>query len=128
MKKFTILAAAVTMLMAQSCATIFSGSTATVTINSNLDTAEKLTVDNYTYHNVEFPLVLKVRRGFNSTFVVSETEGYDDAQIVIDKNFNATTLLNILLGGIIGMGIDAISGAMTKPSYPFYELHFEKSE
>jgi len=41
-------------------------------------------------------------------------EGYDDAVGVISSNFEGWTLGNILIGGIIGLGVDAASGAMNE--------------
>ncbi|WP_223607816.1 hypothetical protein [Chryseobacterium sp. OSA05B] len=41
------------------------------------------------------------------------------------KNFNAVTLLNILLGGAIGVGIDAATGSLTKYSPKQYTVELE---
>jgi hypothetical protein len=42
--------------------------------------------------------------------------GWQDASAVIPSNFEGWTLGNLLLGGVIGVGIDASTGAMNE--YP----------
>ncbi|MDZ4739470.1 MAG: hypothetical protein SGJ03_06150 [Alphaproteobacteria bacterium] len=43
-------------------------------------------------------------------------EGYQDAVAVIPSNFEGWTVGNLVFGGIIGVGVDAATGAMNK--YP----------
>lgn len=44
---------------------------------------------------------------------------------MISKNFNAVTLLNIVLGGAIGVGIDAAAGSLTGYSPKKYDVEPE---
>lgn len=103
-------------VMMASCATIFSGTTAKVTVSTNAGEPVNLTVDGkQTYYNVMGPTDVKVRRGYKKSTIKAENEnkyGY----VELSKTFNPTSLLNIILGGIPGFAIDGISGAITKPN------------
>ncbi|MDR0789758.1 MAG: hypothetical protein LBO06_03065 [Bacteroidales bacterium] len=126
MKK--ILLIIVSVVMFSSCASIFSGSKKSITFDSNIrpDNPVSVTIDGMLYSNVQFPFEAKVKRGFSSSKAMAKAEGYKNSIIIIDKEFNATTLWNILVGGLIGFGIDAATGAMTKPEFNFYTFQFEK--
>lgn len=110
-----------------SCATIFTGSKARVTIDANIDGADYVNIDGFKHRNVTFPFQTKVRKGFDETVVTAEKEGYEKTSLMIYKNFNAVSVLNLM--DILGWGIDAATGAMMKPEYKNYELEFvEKKE
>ena len=101
MKKllFLLLAAGLT-----SCATIFSGSKAKVTVDNDrpVTSPVTLTVDGKNYYNVEFPTKIRIRRGFKPTEITAAAEGYDTATATVHKKFNGTSLWNIIGGGIPG--------------------------
>ena len=121
MKKFTKFAIIVLGTMAlSSCSSIFCGSKAQVTFESNIDEAATLTIDGQKYHNVTFPYTTKVRRGFDETIVKVEAPSYNTETIVINKNFNAVSIINLL--DVLGWGIDAATGAITKPEQKFYQI------
>ena len=121
MKKFTKFAIIVLGAMAlSSCSSIFCGSKAQVTFESNIDEAATLTIDGQKYHNVTFPYTTKVRRGFDETIVKVEVPSYNTETIVINKNFNAVSIINLI--DILGWGIDAATGAITKPEQKFYQI------
>lgn len=110
-------------LLFSSCATIFCGSKKNIVLESNIPTAENVTVDNYTYHNVAFPFHVKIKRGFSETIIKCETKDYKPIEISINKEFNPVSIIN--LGSLVGWGIDAATGAITKPEYNSYNLDFE---
>ena len=121
MKKFTKFAIIVLGAMAlSSCSSIFCGSKAQVTFESNIDEAATLTIDGQKYHNVTFPYTTKVKRGFDETIVKVEAPSYNTETIVINKNFNAVSIINLI--DILGWGIDAATGAITKPEQKFYQI------
>ena len=121
MKKFTKFAIIVLGAMVlSSCSSIFCGSNAQVTFESNIDEAATLTIDGQKYHNVTFPYTTKVRRGFDETIVKVEAPSYNTETIVINKNFNAVSIINLI--DILGWGIDAATGAITKPEQKFYQI------
>lgn len=111
-------------LLLCSCATMFTGSKKRVTFDSNIDQPATLTIDGRKHADITFPYSAKVKRGFNETIVKAESQGYQPTQIVIDKNFNAVSILNLF--GILGWGIDAATGAMMKPEFNGYEFEFIK--
>lgn len=110
-----------------SCASLFSGSKGKITIDNARPVTEPvtLTVDNQTYHHVEFPKEVKVKRGFKPSKITAKANGYEDGEATVDKKFNATTLWNIVLGGIPGMAIDAATGAIMKPDAKHYTLNMQ---
>ena len=103
-----------------SCSSIFCGSKAKVTFESDIQEEATLTIDGLKHHNVTFPYTTKVRRGFDETVVKVEAPSYETETIIINKNFNAVSVINLL--DILGWGIDAATGAMTKPEQKFYQV------
>ena len=69
---------------------------------------------------------MRVRRGFNATTITAKAQNYKKGEVTVDKTFNGLTLLNIALGGIIGIGIDAATGAMMKPEFKTYYIPMER--
>ena len=121
MKKISVLAVMTASLFAfSSCASIFCGSKAKVTFESNIEESATLTIDGQKHNNVTFPYTTKVRRGFDETIVKVEAPSYKTETIVINKNFNAVSVINLL--DILGWGIDAATGAITKPEQKFYQI------
>ncbi|MFI3280664.1 MAG: hypothetical protein R3Y44_01695 [Rikenellaceae bacterium] len=120
MKRLLLLSVATLTL--SSCATIFTGSKSKILIDANIPDADYVNIDGFKHYNVTFPFQTKVRRGFNETIVTAEKEGYDKTSLMIYKDFNAVSVLN--LTNILGWGIDAATGAMMKPEYKGYELEF----
>ena len=121
MKKYTkfVIIVLGTMVLS-SCSSIFGGSKAQVTFESNIDEAATLTIDGQKHHNVTFPYTTKVRRGFDETIVKVEAPSYNTETLVINKNFNAVSVINLI--DILGWGIDAATGAITKPEQKFYQI------
>ena len=124
MKKFYLFSATVCALMLSSCATLFCGTKATVTFDSNVDKSATLVIDGRKHKNVEFPYTTKVERGFDTTIVKGQMEGYSTQTIYVDKKLNWVSVLN--LTDVLGWGIDVLSGAVMAPEYDYYEFEFEK--
>ena len=57
-----------------SCATVFCGSKAKVTFDSDIAEKATLTIDGRKYTNVTFPYTTKIRRGFDETVVKAESQ------------------------------------------------------
>lgn len=111
-------------LLCSSCATIFCGSRANVTFDSDIDERATLTIDGQKHTKVTFPYTVKIKRGFNDTVVKAEAPSYQTEMLVIYKSFNPVSLIN-LFGGIVGWGVDAATGALTKPDQKYYQIEFE---
>ena len=91
-----------------SCATVFCGSKAKVTFDSDIAEKATLTIDGRKYTNVTFPYTTKIRRGFDETVVKAESPAYTTETVIINKSFNAVSVINLL--NILGWGIDAATG------------------
>ena len=122
MKKLFVPALIISALALSSCSTIFCGSKAKVTFESNIDQPATLYIDGRKYQSVTFPYTIKVPRGFDETIVKAVAEGYDDQTIYIDKKFNPISIINFF--NILAWGIDGATGAMTKPDYKYYNIDF----
>ncbi len=94
------------MRMAVSCATIIHGSTQDIDVRSNPDEAE-VWVDGARLGKTPTRLTLKRKTSYMIKIV---KEGYKDTEIKIDNSSSAWLIGNIIFGGIIGCGVDLISG------------------
>ena len=45
--------------------------------------------------------------------------------VIVNKNFNAVSVLNLL--DVLAWGIDAATGAITKPEFKFYQIDFSRT-
>lgn len=128
MKTKVILSCASVILLFTSCATIISGRTAKVTLkNESVSAPVTLKYDDKTESSVYLPYTIKVKRGSKPTLVEASAPGYNNAEITIYKKFNPTTLWNILLGGFIGIGVDAATGSLNKPEEKVYNIPFSEA-
>lgn len=124
MKKFTVFLVSIMSIMTlSSCSSIFCGSKAKVTLESNIQEEATLTIDGQKYHNVTFPYTTKIRRGFDETVVKVEAPSYQTETLVINKNFNAVSVINLI--DVLGWGIDAATGAITKPEQKWYQIEMK---
>ncbi len=106
------------LLGLSACASIVSGTTQSVLVNTEPTQAScTLTRDgtviavlNPTPHSV------KLEKSKNAVFIECSKDGFFDQSAVLDSSFQGMTFGNIIFGGIIGVGVDAASGAMNK--YP----------
>ena len=77
-------------------------------------------------HQCHFPLHDQNQTRFDETVVKAEAPSYTTETVIINKNFNAVSVINLL--DILGWGIDAATGAMTKPEFKFYQIDFQPKE
>ena len=128
MKKSTKIKAAIVApvmpLLLSSCATIVSGGSPTITIDGNVKEPVTITTTKQTYPNVTLPYVVKVNRhkiDGQRIYVQSETTRYKD--IVLEKATNGWAFGNILIGGLIGWGIDLGTNAVSKPAQKHFYIN-----
>lgn len=128
MKKSTKIKAAIVApvmpLLLSSCATIVSGGSPTITIDGNVREPVTITTTKQTYPNVTLPYVVKVNRhkiDGQRIYVQSETTRYKD--IVLEKATNGWAFGNILIGGLIGWGIDLGTNAVSKPEQKHFYIN-----
>ncbi|MBR6439600.1 MAG: hypothetical protein IKS65_10570 [Bacteroidales bacterium] len=122
MKKVFIIGLALITILT-SCATILSGTKAKVTVSTSTGEPATIRVDGRTY-NVNGPTRIQVNRGFKSSKIEAENAN-SYGSIDVNKKFNATTLWNLLLGGIPGFVVDGVSGAMGKPVTDMYTIYMQ---
>lgn len=92
--------------MAFSCSTIVHGTTQKIQVSSNPTKAE-VWVDGALMNST--PTTLKLKRK-NDYFIRIVKEGYDPVEIKITGKPSAWIIGNVIFGGIIGCGIDFLSG------------------
>nr|WP_314896682.1 PEGA domain-containing protein [uncultured Flavobacterium sp.] len=98
---------ALTLLMS-SCATVMSGSKQNVKFDSNPSTAS-IFIDEVEVGKT--PFEIKLTRKSEHTVLI-KLEGYQTYQTTLTKKLNGWIFGNILVGGLIGLIIDPITGAM----------------
>jgi len=112
MKLVPIAAIAALGVTLSGCASIVEGTTQSIAVSSApADGATcVLTSSEGTYY-VTTPGNTTVHKTKNDLVVVCTRQGFKDAHTVIPSHFNGATAGNILAGGVIGIGIDAATGA-----------------
>ena len=116
--QFVYLVALVLLALQTGCATVTKSANQSVTVDTRPPGAEctleregeTLAVINPT------PGAISVEKDKDVIQVTCKKAGFQNSSGELDSTFESMTLGNILLGGVIGIGIDAASGAMHK--YP----------
>ncbi len=127
MKTIRIITIGLMLLLLSSCATIFNGSKKKITLeNDEVTVPVELTVDNQRYTNVYFPKQVKIKRGFRPTQITAKAKGYEDGKLTIRKTFNPISIINFT--NLIAWGIDAGTGAITKPDANSYYLPMQRKQ
>lgn len=105
-------------VMSTGCATITGGTSQTIAVTTNPDGADcQFTRDGKLVGRINpTPGVMPVSKASGNIGVSCTKEGYVPTVGSVSSEFQAATFGNILLGGIIGVAVDAASGAMNK--YP----------
>jgi hypothetical protein len=101
-------------LLLSGCATITKGTQQTITISTDpagavcdlTRDAKPLAVVNPT------PGSIPIEKAMGSISILCKKPGYQDAAGALASEFQAWTFGNIILGGLIGIAVDAASGAM----------------
>jgi hypothetical protein len=107
MKRKIIFGLSVAFLMS-SCATIVSGSRQVVKFDST-PTAATIIIDGV--ERGKTPFETKLRRADEHTVVI-KLEGFKTYETKLTKKFNAWYLGNIIFGGLIGVIVDPLTGAI----------------
>ncbi|MDF2965728.1 MAG: putative lipoprotein [Rickettsiaceae bacterium] len=125
MKKIKLLPILATLVLAQGCGTVFSGTSQTINIkavdakdNSLLESCKCSVMDGSggTYIVPANPGSVIVSRANGPVQVTCKKDGYRQLNTAVGDSFNATTLVNVLFWP--GFIVDAMSGAYKKfPSH-----------
>lgn len=94
------------MVTLSGCATIINGTNEKVEITTEPSGATVTVGDKTAKTPTQFTLSRK-----KDHVAVISMDGYHSARVLIEKQLNAMVAGNVLIGGVIGVGIDAISGA-----------------
>src|ERR1700733_1157840 len=94
------------------CASIVEGTTQSVAVTSTPEDGAKCTLVNSegTWY-VSTPGNAQVHKTKNDLYVTCKKDGFKDASLTVSPHFNGATLGNVIAGGVIGIGIDAATGA-----------------
>ncbi|MDB2462488.1 PEGA domain-containing protein [Algibacter sp.] len=98
------------ILLLSSCATIISGSRQNVEIASE-PSSVKVYINEIEIGNTPIQKNLKRNQEYS---LVLKLDGYETYETKLEKKFNAWYIGNIAFGGLIGIIIDPITGAMHK--------------
>jgi hypothetical protein len=109
-------------LSTTSCASMFTGTKDSISFTSTPDGAK---VIHKGIEKCTTPCTAEIPRSLSKQMVTFEKEGFASKEVKLQKTFNAVTLLNILFGGAIGVGIDAATGSLTKYSPKAYTVELE---
>ncbi|HEX6049392.1 MAG TPA: PEGA domain-containing protein [Gemmatimonadaceae bacterium] len=104
-----LLAAALSLLVA-GCATIMHGTQQDVGFGS-VPTNARITVDNQ--RTATTPTVMKLSRKDNH-IVRIELDGYLPYEATLTRSVSGWVWGNIVIGGLVGLAVDAISGGLYK--------------
>ena len=112
-----VLAAAAAAVLLSGCATIVKGQSQTIAITSPpVSGANCVLMSGQGNWTVVTPGTVTVQRSKEDVIVRCTKDGYQEATSVIPSNFEGWTVGNLLLGGVIGLGVDAATGAINE--YP----------
>ncbi len=90
------------------CATIMHGTTQPVGISSQ-PTGATVSIDGQLYGNT--PVIASLKRK-NNHIVNIELKGYEPYATTLTRQTSGWVFGNIILGGLIGLAVDAISGGL----------------
>jgi len=108
MRKSTLILILAGGILLSSCATIICGSKQQVKFTSN-PTSAAIYIDEVKVGTTPFELNLARNREHRVTI---KLDGYQPYETTLTKTFNPWYLGNILFGGVIGLIIDPITGAI----------------
>ncbi|MBU1809071.1 MAG: PEGA domain-containing protein [Candidatus Omnitrophica bacterium] len=106
------------------CATIITGTTQKVTITSSPEGA-KLDVDGQSTFSTPATVTLERKRDH---ILVFSKEGYQQQTVTLLHVISGAVCGNILLGGLIGWGVDACTGAQYKLVPEIVNVQMQKVE
>lgn len=113
MKKSTLILTLALVIVISSCATIVSGSKQRVSITTTPANAKVLINGN----NIGVtPLITHLKRSEKTHRITIELEGYKPYNTTLNRKLNGWFFGNIIFGGLIGIIVDASTGAMYRVS------------
>lgn len=109
MKKFLCM---LSVLMAPGCATVMEGTGQSVSIDSEPPGAScQVNRAGAPIGGVTTPGSIHLDKSKNDLSVTCQKPGFQTATVASSPHFNGTTFGNILIGGLVGVAVDAATGA-----------------
>ena len=98
------------------CATLTKGTTQAVALNTPGAVGAQCTLNSNAIGTkvVTTPATITLDKSQESITVLCKKECFQDGSTVIASNTETMAAGNLLLGGVVGLGVDAVSGAMNK--------------
>lgn len=96
-----------TVTLTTGCATIVKGTTQVIPVSSE-PTGARVSVDGSASGTTPTSVTLSRK---SNHMVTIEKDGYQSESVAITKSMSAAVAGNIIAGGFIGWGVDAVSGA-----------------
>ena len=102
--------------MTSGCATITKGTTQSVAVNTPGAVGASCTLASSAIGsiNVVTPATITLDKSQESVTVRCHKECFQDGAGIIASGTETMTAGNVLVGGVVGLGVDAMSGAMNK--------------
>lgn len=115
-RRMRALTGVVVTIVAAGCATITKGTTQAVAITTPGVTGASCTLSSGAIGQkvVQTPATITLEKGQDNIQVVCKKQCYQDGVGVIASHTEAMAAGNVILGGPIGLGVDAVSGAMNR--------------
>ena len=99
-----------------------SGGSPKITINGDVPEAVTVTTEKKSYTGT-LPLVVKVKRHhLEGQRIKISSEHYKFDDIILNKTINGYAFGNIIIGGIIGWGIDLCTNCVCVPLQTTYDI------
>ncbi|RTL81448.1 MAG: hypothetical protein EKK29_17895 [Hyphomicrobiales bacterium] len=115
MNKLALCFGLVTSMAMAGCATMTRGTTQTVAINTGASGAVcTLISPSIGTQTVTTPGVVTLAKGSSAVSIRCSKECYSDGTGVLASNMDGMTAGNVVVGGVIGLGVDAATGAMNQ--------------
>ncbi len=116
----TFVLAMTLLVLFSGCATLVKGTDQQLTLTTEKDlegaTCELTDTKGGKWHVDNTPTTMTVQKGDGPMTVICRKEGYKTTTVVVDETVAGATLGNVILGGGIGILVDAASGAAQR--YP----------
>jgi len=116
LRTLAILLGSVLALATAGCATLVKGTTQAISVNTPGVPGAQCTLSSSAIGTkiVTTPATITLEKGADNIAVVCKKQCFQDASGIIASNTEAMAAGNVLAGGPIGLGIDAVSGAMNR--------------
>lgn len=103
----------ITLLGLGACSSVTKGTSQDIFVDTKKVSEAKCTLhnDKGSWTLSSTPGTVNVRRGGGDLSVNCEKENYQNGQMIASQGFEPMTLGNILIGGVVGVVVDAASGA-----------------